>query len=124
MTADTNSSKLPLLKNESFTGGLPVRPGRYIRRFGHFPREELMTVVKKDPLDLVYILDGKEEDEDHLRRQDALYGATYCKFVPSSVAEVCYAEGWHAAQYAAQKLLGSYFPSYWNNDTVSKDLAD
>lgn len=121
MTVDTN---LPSFENESFTDGLPVRPGRYIRRFGHFPKDELMTVVKKGPLDLVYILNGKEEDEDYIRRQDSFYDCKYCKFIPSVVTEICYAEGWHAAQYAAQKLLGSYFPSYWNNDTVSKKLAE
>lgn len=116
--------QLPTFNNESFTKDFSVHPGRYIRRFGHFPHEELMTVVKKGPLDLIYILGRTEQDEDYLRRQDASCGASYCKFVPAKVTEVCYAEGWHAAQYAAQKLLGSYFPSYWNDDTVSKELAE
>lgn len=115
MTVDINQ--------EVFTKDFPTRPGRYIRRSNGC--EELMTVIKKGPLDLIYIIDGMDEDNgdnDIYLRSDK--EATYCKVISANFAEVCYAEGWHAAQYAAQKLLGSYFPSYWNDDTVSKKLAE
>jgi hypothetical protein len=107
------------MEHEIYDKNFPVKPGRYIRRIGS--EESLMTVFRKGPLDLVYVIHGLEEvNEDYLRSRDA----TYCKLIPSKLAEECYAEGWHAAQYASQKPLGSYFPSYWNDDTFSKSMAE
>jgi hypothetical protein len=112
------------MEHESFTKTFPVKPGRYIRRLEMSHEEQLMTVVNKGPLDLIYEINGTKEDPDSIKGKDVTYGATYCKLIPAKVAEVCYAEGWHAAQYAAQKLLGSYFPSYWNNNTTAKSFAE
>lgn len=119
MIVNINSiRRLPTFNYETFTKDFPVHPGRYIRRVGAV--ETLITVIEKGPLDLIYVLHGLVEDEDYLRSVDAIY----CKFIPSKVAEECYAEGWHRARYASEKPLGSYFPSYWNDDTFSKRMAE
>lgn len=106
------------MEYEVFTKDIPDKPGRYI--IGYLDgTDKLLTITKKGPLDLIYEIDGVGVDGTRLP-----VTAKFCRFIPSKLAEECYAEGWHAAQYASQKSLGSYFPSYWNDDTFSKRMAE
>lgn len=105
------------MEYEVFTKDVPDKSGRYI--IGYKDSERLLTVVKKGPNDLIYEVNGERVDETRFP-----IGTEFCRLIPSKLSEECYAEGWHAAQYASQKPLGSYFPSYWNDDTFSKRMAE
>lgn len=105
------------MEHEVFTKNVPDKPGRYIIRCNEF--ERLLTVVKKGPNDLIYEINGEVVDPDRFG-----IGTEFCRTISSNLAEECYAEGWHKAQYAAQKSIGSYFPSYWNDNTFSRKMAE
>jgi hypothetical protein len=107
------------IEHEVFTKTFPTKPGRYIMRRRDL--ESFLTITKKGPIDLIYSMDGTTQDQDFLCR---ISNAEYCRMIPSRLAEECYAEGWHAARYASEKPLGSYFPSYWNDDTFSKRMSE